>query len=42
MARLAAPARGFIDGDIGDAPAIDIGAGCDDTFGVDRLGSHDG
>ena len=38
MARLAAPARGFLNGDVGDAPAIDIRAGRDDTFGADGLG----
>jgi len=38
MARPAAPTRGFINGDIGDAPAFNIDAGRDDTFGGDRLG----
>ena len=33
MARLAAPVAGFLDGDVGDTPAIDIGAGRDDAFG---------
>src|SRR6476646_10343874 len=41
MAGLATPARGFLNGDVGDAPAIDIGAGGDDTFGRDRLGRQD-
>ena len=30
MARLAAPTRGFLNGDVGDAPAVDIDAGRDD------------
>ena len=42
MAWLAAPARGFVYGDIGDAPAIDIDTGRDDAFGGDGLGSYDG
>jgi hypothetical protein len=42
MARPAAPARGFAYGDIGDAPAIDIGAGSDDAFRIDSLGRQDG
>ncbi len=35
---LAAPARRLIDGDIGDAPAVDIDAGGDNAFGGDRIG----
>ena len=42
VTRPAAPARGFVNGDIGDAPAIDIGAGGDHTFRADRLGRQDG
>jgi hypothetical protein len=38
MARPAAPARGFAYGDIGNAPAIDIGASSDDAFRIDRIG----
>src|SRR5258707_5706355 len=35
---LAAPARRLIDGNIGDAPAVDINAGGDNAFGGDRIG----
>ena len=42
MARPAAPARSFVYGNIGDASAIDIGAGCDDSFGVGGLRRQDG
>ena len=38
VAGLAAPARGFLDGDVGDAPAIDIHAGRDDSFGAGGRG----
>ena len=38
---LAAPARGFIDRDVGDTPAFDVDAGCDHAAGGGRLGLHD-
>ena len=34
VARLAAPTRGFLNGDAGDAPAVDIDAGRDDPIGA--------
>ena len=37
VAGPATPARGFLDGDVGDTPAIDIGAGSDDAFGSDGI-----
>ena len=38
MAGLGPPARSLADGDIGDAPAVDIGAGSDDALGGHRFG----
>ncbi|HJW46624.1 MAG TPA: hypothetical protein VJ484_09040 [Lysobacter sp.] len=38
---LVAPARGFIDGDVGDTPAFDVDAGRDYAVGGGRLGFHD-
>jgi hypothetical protein len=38
VARLAAPARSFIDGNIGNAATVDVDAGRDDAFGDDRFG----
>ncbi|MGY4287532.1 hypothetical protein ACVWXO_006752 [Bradyrhizobium sp. LM2.7] len=38
VAGLGAPARRLADGDIGDAPSVDIGAGSDDAVGGNRLG----
>ena len=39
---LAAPARGFIDRDVGNAPAIDIHTGRDDSFGAGGRGGSYG
>ena len=38
VSRLAAPVRGFIDRDIGNTPAVDVGAGGNDALGRDRIG----
>jgi hypothetical protein len=38
VAGLRPPARSLADGDIGDAPAIDIGTGGNDALGGHRLG----
>ncbi len=40
MVGLAAPARGFIDGDVGDTPAFDVDAGRDHAAGGGGLGFH--
>jgi hypothetical protein len=39
---LAAPARGFIDRDVSNAPAIDIHTGRDDSFGAGGRGGSNG
>jgi hypothetical protein len=39
---LAAPARRLIDGNIGNAPAVDVNAGRDNAFGGDRIGCGGG
>jgi len=38
---LAAPTRGFIDGDVSDAPAFDVDAGCDHAAGGGGHVFHD-
>jgi hypothetical protein len=38
VSRPAAPVRGFIDRDIGNTPAVDVGAGGNDALGRDRIG----
>ena len=42
VARLGPPACGLLDGDIGDAPAVYIGAGSDDTLGGHWFGRRGG
>jgi hypothetical protein len=42
VARLAAPVRGFFNGDVGDATAIDIHTGRDDSFGAGGRGGSNG
>ena len=42
VAGLAAPARGVIDGDVGDTPAIDVDASCDHAAGGVRHGRSNG
>ena len=42
VAGLAAPARGFFDGDVGDAPAIDIHTGRDNSLGAGGHGRSNG
>ena len=37
MARFASPTRGFVNGDIGYAPSVDVSAGGDDSCRRDRL-----
>ena len=38
VSRLAAPVRGFVDRDIGNTPAVDVGAGGNDALGRDSIG----
>jgi hypothetical protein len=38
VSRLAAPVRGFIDRDIGNTPAVDVGPRGNDALGRDRIG----